>query len=513
VPVRLLTAAAAGLLLTAAFEPVGLAVLLPVGVALGVLCVRGLPARRAWLPGLVLGVSFCFTLMLWMRAVGVDAWIGLSSVEAAFFAPLGVVLARLQRLPWWPVWTALAWVLVESVRSSWPMSGMPWGRLAFATADTVWQPSLPWVGTSGVSVLVALAGTALAWFVVEGVRRPRAALAGAGALALATVVPAVLPHEVSRDDTVTVAVVQGDVPGTGTDLVDVHREVTANHVRATVDLARQVEAGERPRPDLVLWPENSTAVDPFLDPGVSAGIAEASESIGVPILVGAMVDGTDPTTVLNQGIVVEPGVGAGDRYTKRHPVPFGEYIPWRDTVFSSNFGKLDMVPRDMLSGTSLEPLRIGGVQVADAICFDIAYDDGVLGQVANGGRLLAVQTSNALFVKTHQIDQQFEITRLRAVETGRWVTVASPNGISGVVAPDGDVAAVAEPRTTTVLVEEVGLSGELTPAVRMGLWPGRVGGLVALLAIAATVVPYRRRDGAAPVARLRRQPAEQGATT
>jgi apolipoprotein N-acyltransferase len=513
VPLRLLVSAVGGLLLAAAFEPIGFAVLLPVGVAVAVLSVRGLPAARAWAPGLVLGGAFSFTLMIWMRAVGTDAWLALSALEAAFFAPLGVVLARLQRLRWWPVWTALAWVLVEGVRSSWPMSGMPWGRLAFATADTVWQPALPWLGASGVSVLVALCGTTLAWLVVGGVRRPRAALAAAGGLAVVTLAPAVVGFDVTEDGTATVAVVQGDVPGTGTDLVDVHRAVTANHVHATEELADQVAAGERPRPDFVLWPENSTAVDPFLDADVAAGVEAASESIGVPILVGAMVDGTDPQTVLNQGIVVRPGVGGGDRYTKRHPVPFGEYIPWRDTIFSSNFGKLDMVPRDMASGTGLEPLRIGGVRVADAICFDIAYDDGVLGQVANGGEMLAVQTSNALFIRTHQIDQQFEITRLRAVETGRWVTVASPNGISGVVAPDGAVVGQAEPRTTTVLVEEVGLSTELTPAVRMGLWPGRVIGVVALLAIAATLVPYRRRHGAEGLERPRRQPVEQGAST
>lgn len=491
-PLRLASSVVGGLLLAGAFEPVGLAVLMPVAVAVLLLTVRDLPARRAWLPGLVFGAAFCGTLMIWLRAVGDDAWLALSVAEALFFAPLGIVLARLQRLPAWPLWTGLAWVAVEGVRATWPMSGLPWGRLAFATAGTPWEGALPWVGMTGVSLLVALAGTCLAWLVAGGARRPLPAAALASALAAVTLVPAVAAYPLDVDGSATVAVVQGNVPGTGTDLVGVHREVTANHVAATRRLADDVSAGRQPRPDFVLWPENSTAVDPFLDPGVSAGIRAASEAIGVPILVGAMVDTPEPAAVLNQGIVVEPGIGGGDRYTKRHPVPFGEYIPWRDTVFDSSFGKLDMVPRDMLSGTGLEPLRVAGIRVADAICFDIAYDDGIVGQVANGGRLLTVQTSNAMFVETHQIDQQFEITRLRAVETGRWVLVASTNGISGVVAPDGRVAATAEPRTTEVLVEEVGLVSSLTPGVRMGLWPGRAITVVALLALLATLVPYRR---------------------
>ena len=69
-----------------------------------------------------------------------------------------------------------------------------------------------------------------------------------------------------------------------------------------------------------------------------------------------------------------------------------------------------------------------------------------------------VQTSNATFIHTDQIDQQFAITRLRAIETGRWVAVASTNGVSGVIAPDGDVVATAEPAHPAVLVEQVGLT-------------------------------------------------------
>ena len=120
----------------------------------------------------------------------------------------------------------------------------------------------------------------------------------------------------------------------------------------------------------------------------------------------------------------------------------------------------------MLSGTRTEPLTVDDTRVADAICFDVAYDDGIHAQLRNGADLLVVQTSNATFIKTDQIEQQFEITRLRAIETGRYVAVASTNGVSGIIAPDGTVVDRAEPRTTAVLVDEVGLTDQLTPAVR-----------------------------------------------
>jgi apolipoprotein N-acyltransferase len=204
-------------------------------------------------------------------------------------------------------------------------------------------------------------------------------------------------------------------------------------------------------------------------------------------------DPLDETRVLNQGIVYTPGVGGGDRYTKLHPVPYGEYIPFRGSLIPSTYGKLTMVPRDMVRGTSYEPIRVGDVMVADAICFDVAYDDGISGQVARGAQLVTVQTSNAMFSRTGQLAQQFEISRLRALETGRWVVVAAVNGISGVVRPDGEVVASVPARGQEVLVETVGLSTSITPAVRLGVWPGRAVLAFLVLHTALVVITYRRR--------------------
>jgi apolipoprotein N-acyltransferase len=160
----------------------------------------------------------------------------------------------------------------------------------------------------------------------------------------------------------------------------------------------------------------------------------------------------------------------------------------------------------MLSGTRSEPLSIAGVQVADAICFDVAYDDGIYAQLRRGAQMLAVQTSNATFIHTSQIDQQFAISRLRAIETGRYTVVAATNGVSGVIAPDGTVLDRAGVRTRAVLVERIGLDSALTPAVRLGSWPGRLCVAAALLGLLLGRVPYRRKQHRRVTERGQRRP-------
>ena len=486
-PRRLALAVAAGFGLNLAFEPVALPWLIPFAVAAFVLLTRGQRARRGFVLGMGFGAAFYFTHIVWMQAVGLPAWIALSTLETLFYASLGAVSAVVQRHRLWPLWFAAAWTTAEVLRSGWPLGGMPWGRLAFGVVDTPAAAALPYVGAIGVSFLLALLGALLAAVIVaaRGPRSVRAPLTALVATCALLAVPLVLPWDAGGEDDpqVRIAVVQGDVPGPGDDILYDHRQVTENHVDATVALAARVADGEVEQPDLVLWPENSTATDPFDDASTNAQITRASTAIGAPILVGAIVDG-GPNQVLNQGIVWDPVTGAGERYTKRHPVPFGEYVPLRSVFLRYNFfDRLRDVGRDMLTGTRDEPLDVGGVSVADAICFDVAYDDGINAQVSRGAELLVVQTSNATFIRTDQIDQQFAITRVRAIETGRWTAVASTNGVSGVIGPDGEVVDVAEPRTQEVLIHRVALIDTLTPATRIGPWSGRVLALLTLVGL------------------------------
>jgi apolipoprotein N-acyltransferase len=182
---RILVAVACGVGLSLAFEPVAVPLVIPFAVAGFVLTVRELRPGRALLVGLAFGVGFQFVLLYWMRAVGTDAWLGLSIWQSLFFAVLGLVANLLQRHRLWPLWVAAAWVTTELWFSGWPFSGMPWGRLAFAVADTPLADALPWIGTVGASLVLALSGTLLAWAFVEHGRVRLVALGSLAALAAA----------------------------------------------------------------------------------------------------------------------------------------------------------------------------------------------------------------------------------------------------------------------------------------------------------------------------------------
>ena len=106
--------------------------------------------------------------------------------------------------------------------------------------------------------------------------------------------------------TAQVAAIQGNVPRARNLPQQLSAsQVTQNHAEATLKLAAQVKAGQRPAPDLVIWPENATDQDPFQTPAIYAEIASAVNAIGKPVLVGEVLN--DPRR--NVGQLWLPGRG------------------------------------------------------------------------------------------------------------------------------------------------------------------------------------------------------------
>jgi apolipoprotein N-acyltransferase len=500
----------AGLLLLLAFPPYGLWWAAPAGVALLAVAVhRRRPAAGAAL-GLLAGLALFPPLLSWTNLYTGDVpWLLLCGLEAGYLALLGAGAAfaspLVDRARWsWPVVTGLLWVAQEALRDRTPFGGFPWGRLAFSQSDSPLVRVASLGGAPSVTFAVALAGGCLVtalwrpWRSLPRAAWPRAA---AGLAAAAAVVGAGLLVPVGGtvgDGRVVVAVVQGNVPRMGLDFNAQRRAVLDNHVRATVELAGRVAAGTERRPDVVVWPENSSDIDPLHNPDAAAVIAQAAAAINAPILVGAVLLGPGPGQVRNVGLVWEPGAGPDqDRmYVKRHPVPFAEYVPLRDLARKVS-KEVDRVRSEFVSGTRPGVLRLGPVVVGDVICFEVAYDEVVRDTVTGGAQLLVVQTNNATF-NVAEARQQLAMVRLRAVEHGRAALMASTVGVSGFVGADGRMSGATGFNTAAVVVREMRLGEDRTVATRLGLWPEIVLVALAGAVLVAAAAVRRRRPAAAP---------------
>lgn len=497
---RTALAAASGALLGLAFPPYDLWPLSLVGVAAFALLTRGRTVRQGAWSGFALGLPFFVLLLKWLHVVGWDAVIGLSIAEALFLALLGAALAGTSRLPGRPLWAACLWVAEEWARDRLPFGGFPWGRLAFANTGSPFTPLAALGGAPLVTFAVALAGTLLAtcavalWGLRGGgaSRKAVTALECFGLAAAVTVVGAAVPVPTKADDSVDIAVVQGNVQQPGMDFLGRPMKILGNHATATEKLAADIRAGKARKPDLVIWPENSSDLDPFKYPQAYDRIDHAVKSIGVPVLVGALVDHPSKKGyVFNEGIVWDPRTGPGASYTKQHPVPFGEYVPFREQL-SKIITRFQRVPRDFAPGDHTGLLKVGPARLGDVICFEVAYDQIVHDTVGAGARALVVQTNNATYGRTGQPEQQLAMSKLRAVEHGRAVVTAATSGISAVVAPDGTITHQIPEFTQGVVSARIPLRDETTLADLVGAAPEWALAIVGLLSCAAAVVVGRR---------------------
>ena len=426
----LVVAALGGLALAASFPPFGIWPFAVAGPALLVVALHGRSTRGSLLAGLIFGLAFFLPLISWLVNVAWYAWAGLAIAEAVIFAVLTLGQRLLLRLRFWPAAVAGWWVATEGIRDRWPWA-FPWGRLAMSQADA---PDARWMAIGGapwLTFLLALAGALIAWAGLRVLASRRDAaiplLTAAGTAGLVLAIGLVPVDPAGHVPTARVAAIQGDVPRARNlpqQLNDM--AVTANHAAATLKLADQVRAGHQPRPDIVLWPENSTDIDPSEDPAIYDEIQQAVSAVGRPVLVGEVLD--NPRR--NVGQLWTPGGGPGELYVKRQLVPFGEYIPLRG--FISTFSSLpSLQPVNFTPGTKAVVFPVGPIRLGDVICYEVGFDPLVRSEVSAGANLLTVQSNDADFEidgQSGESTQQVAMARLRAVESDRAVVYVSTTG-------------------------------------------------------------------------------------
>ena len=454
--------------------------------------------------GFVFGAAFYLPLLPWISGlVGAVPWLVLSLGEALFPAFFGALAVTVRRLPGWPLWFAGLWAAQEWAKSTVPFGGFPWGVVAFSQSD---GPLLSMAQVGGAPLLsfaIVLTGFSLAAITFEVVSWFRRSDSSAGAPPPAVLVPGACisvvllvtaltwPHArqsgvgAGDDRAITVAAVQGNVPRLGLEFNAQRRAVLDNHVRETLRLADDVHAGRAPQPVFVVWPENSSDIDPLSNPDAGQQISIAAAAINAPILVGGIVaapgNSRDNPVATNSVIVWNPGSGPADRHDKQIVQPFGEYLPWRS--FFSRLSPYADRAGYFIPGDGNGVVQAAGVPVGVTTCWEVIFDRAARESVRSGAQLLAVPTNNATFNEAMS-EQLIAFARLRAVEHDRYVVVAGTTGISAVIAPDGRELARTAFFEPAYLDTQVRLKTQLTVATR---WGPIVEGLLIAFGVGAVI--------------------------
>ncbi len=434
--------------------------------------------RRMYLYGLAFFESYYLVTFHWFlymypltvaglsngasAVVVVVAWIGLSAFQAIGAALIFPLLAlcirgrRLSRLPvLHPFLLAAMWTVLEwwQAHSGW--SGVPWGRLPIGqTGLLITVESAAYLGSYFITFLLLSVNGFLAYLLLYPDRRRMSGLLAVclfgGNLALGGL--RMLTYR-DEGETVRVAAIQGNMSS----LDKWSDSSLSDATRIYQDLTRQAAAEGA---ELIVWPE--TALPTRIDSADSmqAFLLALSEETNAEILVGAFTGGAgeEAHSEYNSVVAVLPtGHFCDTVYNKRNPVPFGEFVPWREVVMTlvPPLAEIGMLDNDLLVGEESVVFQLEKGKVGSLICFDSIYERNSLESVANGAELLAVSTNDSWFQDSRGIWMHHAQSQLRAIETGRYIVRAGNTGVSSVISPTGQIQASLGPLKTGYVVGDV----------------------------------------------------------
>ena len=467
-----LLALLAGAVLPLAFAPLSLFPLAVVSPALLFLLVLDVTPRRAlwrgWLFGagqFGVGTSWVYVAIHDFGHSGVPLAVLLTAlfcgVLTLFPMALGYVAARFLRGPDWlrlAILFPAAWTLIEWLRG-WVLTGFPWLNLGYSQIDAPLRGFAPLAGVYGVTLTVVLSAGLLALLVLSGRRLRMIAVIGLATLWLAGALLTRVEWTEASGTPLRVSLVQGNIPQDS----KWRPELKAYTLDLYAGLTRQNWDSR-----LILWPEAAITVfhhevaDNYL-----AQLAAEARTHGTDIVLGIPV--LDHSTRRYYNSLLSLGATPGF-YHKRHLVPFGDYLPLAEWL-RGLIHFFDLPMSGFSAGPDSQPLlEAAGQKIAAAICYEDIFGEELI-QGLPQASLLVNATNNAWYGNSFAPHQHLEMSRMRALETGRYMLRVTTNGVSAIIDARGKILGRSPQFQTHVLTGEAVPRRGATPYVLLGNGP------------------------------------------
>ena len=432
-----LRAIVAGLLVAFSLPPWGWWPLAYVGVALFAMC-RPNSNRARFIFGTMFALAWLAPGMSWMWFLTAPGYV----IAALLFSALHGIAAMItgavtDQHKHREIVGPLAHALAEALRFSFPFGGVPLATLAISQAASPIAPIVRIGGPLLLTYIVLQIGFLLAR--LRDTEMPKRTVHAALIAVVVVVLPiagAIAPHGHHNGRSLNIAAVQGGGPQ-GTLAINTNsRDVVIRHLDATQTIADGSASTEN-QLDLVIWPENVIDVNSFSSSIERTEVAAQSARLNAPFLVGITED-LDNRYFTNAQVVVNTDGSLGDRYDKVRRVPFGEFVPMRGLLEAVG-APVDRIPRDAKAGNDTAILRAADTTIAVVISWEVFFAGRANEGIEQGATLLVNPTNGSSYTGTILQTQQIASSRLRALETGRWLVQVSPTGFSAFVSPSGQV--------------------------------------------------------------------------
>ncbi|AKL73423.1 apolipoprotein N-acyltransferase [Actinobacteria bacterium IMCC26256] len=484
--IAFIASALSGLFMACAFPPIG-AWPFAIVALLPLLWVWSSASiwRAAW-SGFVFGVLFFGVVLSWAWYFGAVAILPLVATQALYVAAVGSGIAAIRRLGTSsPLIVAAAWSLGEYLRGTWPLGGLAWGEVG--TAMSPFTPArglAAWAGALGVTFAVVLSQAVLLEVLLKATRRGAAVAGGEGrgahalhshrlqshrihlgvaALLVLIFLAAGLNPPTTREvGALKIAAIQGN---------DLNRMLSSDEISNQVltekhfDLAGQLTGDY----DLIIFPESALMSDPEADPLLMSRIVATARRHNSFVLINA-INREQEGAIYNTNRLYAPDGSLVANYSKRHLVPFGEYVPWRSEL--SFISAIDQVPEDFTAGqnnaSNSGVLNLDRKKIGSLICFESVFPELARREVRDGAEALIVSTNNRSYRRSANSAQHVQSSQMRAAETGRALVQASISGISAIIDPRGHIEKRTELFKPAIIETKVPLRAGETPYVKHG---------------------------------------------
>ena len=434
--------------------------------------------EKSFFSGFIFGSISYGVILLGIQSIGLEAWIPLTILMGlmyGIFAKLFSYLNSKFENNFYVLLSAIA--IFDLLRAYFPFGGFPWGFpstvLLTGPIDsfymTVARLSFGGFGPTGSSLLLQSLPLIIS-LAVYSKNKQKDYFKNYMIFSLVVFSIYIFNHiiiDFNNQDVhietseLNITIVQGNspCPGAKNRCSNERQKIYDSHLNQTQSLDGNF--------DLVVWPESSTGFNN--DPGIHSRVQNDISTQAMRLDSYFLIGGDRPVQnqyFENYGIFINKDGEIVDQYLKQHPVPFGEYIPFRK--YLDWIPPLALVPRDMIRGDGQKIFMVNDIKISTVISFEGSFQRYIRNSVQDGAELVVILTNQASYGESGMSDQFILMSRANAISNGRPIVHAAITGKSAFIDHNGKVISKTELFETGVLTEKIEVKQTETPYSKYG---------------------------------------------